>query len=264
LFAVVAVIACTASNDPTRDTGLAGDGGLSDAPDAGSAMTIDMLPVPGGTFMMGCTDPAPFVCPADELPVHAVTVAPFLLDRTEVTQAAYQQCMDAGACAAPMTRFDPVMHPSYPVSDISWTQADAYCRWRGARLPTEAEWEFAARGTDGRLYPWGNAPPDCTRANSLGCNTGSVLPVATHHAGVGPFGHEDLGGNLWEWLADWYDPNYYATSPTQNPTGPAAAVNGNRCKRGGSWADDRSRSADRWDHPVDMWGSYDIGVRCAR
>ena len=120
---------------------LAGCGGGGAAPvDAGvdspvtaSDAGVAMLPVPGGTFTMGCTDPAPFVCPADELPTHSVTVSAFLLDRTEVTQAAYQLCISAGACASPMTRFDPVLRAQYPVSDVSWTQADAYCRWRGGR-----------------------------------------------------------------------------------------------------------------------------------
>ena len=235
-----------------------------DAPVATSDAGIVMLPVPAGTFTMGCTDPAPFVCPADELPTHSVTVSAFLLDRTEVTQAAYQLCVSAGVCPMPMVRYDPLTHGQHPVSDVSWTQADAYCRWRGARLPTEAEWEFAARGTDGRLYPWGNTLPDCTRANSVGCNATETQPIGTHTAGAGPFGHQDLGGNLWEWLSDWYDPAYYQVSPTQSPTGPAMSVTGDRCKRGGSWADDRTRAADRWHHPVDMWGAYDIGFRCAR
>jgi formylglycine-generating enzyme required for sulfatase activity len=223
-----------------------------------------MASVPAGTFTMGCTDPAPFVCPADELPTHPVTISAFSLGITGVTQASYKACMDAGACAAPSDLFDPAGHADHPVSNVPWSAAVAYCAWRGQRLPTEAEREYAARGTDGRLYPWGNDPPDCTRANSTGCNDGGTQPVATHPAGIGPFGHLDLAGNLWEWTADWYDPNYYSVSPSTNPMGPASSPTGERAKRGGSWHDDRTRSADRWHHPMDMTGANDIGFRCAK
>ena len=161
----------------------------------------------------------------DEHPQHDVTVADFWLDTTEVTVSDYLQCVDAGACttyrqdvaksfgAGEDARF---RQPLQPVTGVSWQQAAEYCRYRGKRLPREAEWERAARGDDDRKYPWGNSAPDPTRhgcfARAIGTPQGITCPVGSYPEGAGPFGHLDLAGNVWEWLADYYDPFAYRRS----------------------------------------------------
>ena len=219
------------------------------------------IAVPAGTFVMGCDPAADPACEADEVPAHAVAVAAFVLDRDEVSQASYARCVDDGDCAPPGGDFDPDARAALPVTFVTWDQAAAYCAWAGRRLPTEAEWERAARGDDGRLYPWGNAPPDCTRANVLGCGD-AVLPVGGRAAGASPFGARDLAGNVMEWVADWYADDYYATSPAADPTGPAAGTE--RVKRGGSYMGDAAtvRATNRVvGFPV---GLPNLGFRCAR
>jgi formylglycine-generating enzyme required for sulfatase activity len=176
-----------------------------------------MVPVPGGTFTMGADRGGQ----EDEHPAHAVTIAPFLLDRTEVTQAAYAECVKASACKpiSPLieARF---RGPTQPVDGVSWFDARDYCAWRGARLPTEAEFERAIRGDDGRRFPWGSDPP--TRERTVfgrPLETGSTDPVGSHPSGRGPYGHDDLAGNVWEWCADDYDPYAYrrASAPEGKP-----------------------------------------------
>lgn len=170
-----------------------------------------MLLVPGGTFMMGAENEGQL----DERPAHPVTVRAFYLDETEVTNEAYLRCVAAGVCRAPDPRSAEANHvgpdarfrgPRQPVSSISWESARNYCAWIGKRLPTEAEWERAARGDDGRRYPWGNEPPTEDRA-VFGHSV--TQDVGTHPAGAGPYGHQDLAGNVWEWVEDIYDPIAY-------------------------------------------------------
>jgi formylglycine-generating enzyme required for sulfatase activity len=169
-----------------------------------------MLWVPGGRFVMGCDDQGE----PDEHPAHEVTVASFWLDATEVTNAAYSECVEASACRphsplnAAHNGYDDrsFRRPNQPVSGVSWDDASAYCHRLGKRLPTEAEWERAARGDDGRRYPWGNEPPDPERAVF---GTGATSDVGSHPLGRGPYGHLDLAGNVWEWIADEYDPYAY-------------------------------------------------------
>jgi formylglycine-generating enzyme required for sulfatase activity len=168
-----------------------------------------MLLVPGGTFVMGSDTGGQ----EDEHPAHRVTLGTFFLDRTEVTNRAYVACVRAGACRAPdpasAHHFGPdaaFRGPEQPVSSISWDDAGAYCVFVGKRLPTEAEFERAARGDDQRTYPWGNEPPNHERAVF---GTSCTANVATHPAGAGPYGHLDLAGNVWEWARDVYDPEAY-------------------------------------------------------
>ncbi|HVU05725.1 MAG TPA: formylglycine-generating enzyme family protein [Polyangiaceae bacterium] len=170
-----------------------------------------MLRVPGGTFTMGSDAGGQ----DDEHPAHAVTLRAFFLDRTEVTNRAYGACVEAGRCRAPLPGGAARGHfgsdeafrgPDQPVSSISWEDARDYCAFRGARLPSEAEFERAARGDDGRTYPWGNDPPTPSRAVFARARTENV---GTHPDGAGPYGHQDLAGNVWEWVEDLYDPDAY-------------------------------------------------------
>jgi formylglycine-generating enzyme required for sulfatase activity len=185
----------------------------------GSGPPDDMLPVPGGSFSMG----ADGVGERDEQPAHPVTVQGFLLDKTEVTNGKYLECVNAGACkpyrdnvargfhAGPEAGF---RGADQPVVGVSWYDASAYCAFRGKRLPGEAEWERAARGDDGRKYAWGNAAPDAARLACFGRKVGAkgatTMAVGSYPDGRGPYGHFDLTGNVWEWTKDIYDPMAYS------------------------------------------------------
>jgi formylglycine-generating enzyme required for sulfatase activity len=187
-----------------------------------------MLLVPAGAFTMGADDDGEL----DERPSHTVTLPAFYLDETEVTNEAYARCVDAGRCKAPdphsadANGFGPDRRfrgPRQPASSLPWDSAAAYCALAGKRLPTEAELEKAARGPDGRRYPWGDDPPDPERA-VFGSSV--TADVGTHPAGRGPYGHLDLAGNVWEWTADVYDPYAYRRpgAPRGEPGGCAEAM----------------------------------------
>ena len=182
------------------------DGG-SDA----CTMTSDMpmIAVPGGSFMMGSTRSA------DTQPIHAVTLLRFEIDATEVTTAAYTKCVDAGGCTPPpagteggICNFTVCSRQSHPINCVSWDQADAYCAWVGKRLPTEEEWEYAARSSDNRTYPWGEQYPSASLYNGSGTGDGWVFsaPVASFPAGRSPFGAYDMAGNVDEWTSSLYCP----------------------------------------------------------
>jgi eukaryotic-like serine/threonine-protein kinase len=165
----------------------------------------DRVPVPAGPFTQGSTRGE-----EDERPARKVTLKGFAIDRTEVTRAAYTRCVEAGRCRTPsVVEAD----ASLPVTGVDWSDAQAFCKFAGGRLPTEAEWEKAARGTDGREYPWGN-DADCARANwgsfegegpCAGKNPGHPVAVGSYPSGASPYGAQDMGGNVWEWVADKYD-----------------------------------------------------------
>ncbi|MCC7195334.1 MAG: SUMF1/EgtB/PvdO family nonheme iron enzyme, partial [Gemmatimonadaceae bacterium] len=198
-------------------------------------------------------------------------------DRTEVSARAYAACVAAGACASPGTGPDATgasgVLADHPINYVSWIDADAYCTWRGARLPTEAEWEHAAR-PDGRTYPWGDEAPAANLLNACGaeCSGGSpsytdpyvaTAPVGSFPDGASPFGVLDMAGNVWEWVGDWYDPSYYAVSPAVDPPGPSAGSR--RVRRGGSYRSSGAslvRAAIRqYDDPT--YRNPRIGFRCA-
>ncbi len=230
-----------------------------------AALAAGPVLVPAGEFRMGTAGGS-----GDETPQHTVYLDAFQIDRTEVTNALYAQCVAAGVCTAPSSvnsnkrssYYGNSQFANYPVINVSWEDARKYCAWSGGRLPTEAEWEKAARGTDGRAYPWGNESPDAQRCN-FDRNIGDTTPVGGYPAGASPYGALDMAGNVWEWTADWYAEEYYATSPAANPQGPATGDA--RVLRGGSWYnDERSvRAANRYgDFPGD-WDDF-IGFRCVR
>ncbi len=186
-----------------------------------------MVYIPDGNFSMGSND-------GDEQPVHTVTLDAFWIDKTEVTNTMYDACVQAGICDLPNVVDDcgNTSYGSHPVVFVSWFDAKTYCEWVDARLPTEAEWEKAARGTDGRPYPWGNANPTSQVAN-YDSNIGDTSLVGKYPQGASPYGVLDMAGNVWEWVSDWYDENYYRTLLSDNPMGPTS---GNyRVLRGGSW-----------------------------
>lgn len=175
-------------------------------PPASAPAPAGMLLVPAGTFVMGADSGGE----EDERPAHKVTLPAFWLDRTEVTNEAYRECVAARKCR-PKSPTVVQKHPQFngpkqPVSGVSWTDAGAYCAWKGKRLPREAEFERAVRGDDGRRFPWGNQPP--TRALTVFA-AGKPEPVGSRPAGRGPYGHDDLAGNVWEWMEDEYDPIAY-------------------------------------------------------
>jgi len=205
---------------------------------------VILVCIPAGEFLMGAADNDP-QAEANEKPQHRVYLDAFWIDRTEVTNANFAKCMADGACrpkiydVSAMTYTPYAIHPDYQDFPALLSEADvaaAYCQWAGRRLPTEAEWEKAARGTDVRYYPWGNEL-DCTKASYYECDNtpktddltgprcGSsgrcrTTRVDDYLAGASPYGVLNMAGNVWEWVADWYSPEYYANSPTSNPTGP--------------------------------------------
>ena len=214
---------------------------------------------------------------SDEQPVHTVHLDAFYVDKYEVTNALYKACADAGVCQLPKdtsskARSNYYGNPEfddYPVIYVDWNMAKIYCEtWRGAHLPTEAEWEKAARGTDGRTYPWGEDSggegSECSKANYYEDCATDTTKVGSYESGKSIYGAYDMAGNVLEWVADWYSETYYQTSPSANPLGPDSGQY--RVLRGGSFStknDVNLRSAARSSSPpsVSLWN---IGFRCAR
>jgi formylglycine-generating enzyme len=273
------VVGCSSSSDtPASSGGAGGSGGSSSSGSSGKggssatagmegdtvctsdASPGDVVDVPAGSFQMGCNSEVDDQCSDDENPQHTVKLSAFSIDVTEVTQDQYAACFAAGACTAPNCPWD-CSHTDYPATCVNWDQAQTFCAWAGKRLPTEAEWEKAARGTDDLIYPWGNDDPDCTLANMSGCGD-VAMPVGSLPDGASPYGALDMAGNVVELVEDFYDADYYATSPTDDPTGPAT---GSRYGgRGGGFKSEAlwQRTSKRdWYDPDDQGES--LGFRCA-
>jgi len=202
--------------------------------------------VSAGAFMMGCA-PNDSSCDDTEKPYHEVYLDAYYIQKHEVTVAEYRECVNAGACTKPRSKSNNSYcnwgygdRDDHLINCVDWHQAKAYCEWIGARLPTEAEWEKAARGTDGRKYPWGNAKATCEYAvmddGGNGCGRGRTWSVCSKPRGDSPYGLCDMAGNVWEWVNDWYGENYYESSPRDNPWGPSSGSA--RVLRGGSWCND--------------------------
>jgi formylglycine-generating enzyme required for sulfatase activity len=219
----------------------------------------DRISIPAGTFLMGCDEAVDPLCAdpdtEDERPVHAVTLSAYRIDRVEVTQADFQACLDAGRCTPPACDFDPVTSPDRPVACVTVEQARAFCAFAGGRLPTEAEWERAARGDTPRLYPWGSAPPeDCVHIRAAGC--ADAVPE-TRSAGASPFGVLDLAGGVAELVNDFYA--LYPAQPQTDPTGPAG---GSRTVVRGGRSPFELRTSWRAPRPVGA-SDFRTGFRCA-
>jgi formylglycine-generating enzyme required for sulfatase activity len=222
-----------------------------------------MVYVPSGTFQMG-SDASDGNANDDEFPQHSVTLDGFWIDRTEVTNAQYSLCVADGNCERAIYVDDANINgTNFPVAGVSWMDAANYCAWAGARLPTEAEWEYAARGTQGSIYPWGN-DFDCSRGNFReGCDEYVwTAPVGSFPSGASWCGALDMAGNVWEWAADW-DGNYSSEAQT-NPTGPAAGTRKIFRSSSFKYGSSHARTTHRGRHYPDGrsgYGGY-VGFRC--
>ena len=199
---------------------------------------------------------------SDEEPARKVFLDGYWIYQYEVTVAQYRQfCAATGRPMPPEPPWD--WQDNHPVVNVDWDDAAAYAAWAGAALPTEAQWEKAARGPDGRLYPWGNAWDGTKCRNSVDqYNATSSSPVGIFPASAGPYGAHDMAGNVWEWCADWYDGEYYKLAPPRNPTGPATGTA--RVVRGGSWLNTNPvnfRAASRCGGNPSYWLDS-LGFRC--
>lgn len=219
---------------------------------------VEMVAVPAGEFIMGSDDPE---ADDNEKPASMVFVGPFSIDKFEVTNARYLRCIEAGACTRPVgLGYDAITKANLPVTIVSWQQAATYCRWAGKRLPTEAEWEKAARGTDGRRYPWGNTV-EAERAN-VGYTAGGTSAVGSYPKGASPYGAMDMAGNVWEWTSSLYKP--YPYDPHDGREDPNAR--GSRVERGGSWFHPpwHARTTRRTAVGHVYRRISDLGFRCAK
>jgi formylglycine-generating enzyme required for sulfatase activity len=233
----------------------------------------DMKLVPSGPFWMGCNIALDTSCQLNEYPYHEVHVDGFLIDRTEVTVDAYGACVEAAGCTEPATwpgacNWSNVAAALLPVNCVDWQQAVDYCQWVGKRLCKEAEWERAARGSLGAIFPWGNGSASCDLAVMFrhglpGCGTGMTWEVGSKPQGASPSGILDLSGNVWEWTADWYGGAYYSSSSASNPPGPASGIY--RVRRGGGyldWAAYLRCSQRGYSDPLAR--NTDLGIRCCK
>jgi formylglycine-generating enzyme required for sulfatase activity len=226
------------------------------------AHDMPMVLVPAGEFTMGST------MGDDEKPVRRVYLNAFHVDKFEVTVGQYARYLEVTDMEEPpdWNIMNQPQHQRRPVVNVSWEDAVNYCKWAGKRLPTEAEWEKAARGTDGRIYPWGNEAPTRLHANygrKEWDNHQALTPVGSFEEGKSPYGIYDMAGNAWEWVFDWYDHDYYIKGSKKNPIGPAKGDG--KVVRGGSWlyVPEFLRSAHRFDaQPTNRLFGY--GFRCAR
>ncbi len=244
--------------------------------------------VPAGTFTMGAAIQDKEAI-ASEKPAHEVYLDAYWIDRTEVTNSQYARCVSAGTCQPPTAfgqertnsihyewYYGNPQYDDYPVIYVDWDAAQTYCEWAGRRLPTEAEWEKAARGTDQRWYPWGNKNIRSSFVNLADrsahydhsynlINDGFVdtAPVGNYPKGASPYGAYDMAGNVWEWVEDWYSQTYYSQSPVENPTGPESGTR--KVLRGGSYNNSNwSIRTTMRSYLGPLYGYGYVGFRCAQ
>jgi formylglycine-generating enzyme required for sulfatase activity len=229
--------------------------------------------IPAGTFWMG-SEATDTLADQDEAPRHEVTLNGFYLYTHEVTNAMYATCVAAGACNdvgvlenGPTSHYVDLMYADNPVVGVDWNMADDYCTWASGRLPTEAEWERAARGSDSLLYPWGGEYPACERANLLGCAVPpNTVEVGSYLLGNSPEGVWDMAGNVWEWVNDWYDEDFYFFSSAANPVGPYAPEDPDhplKVVRGGGLYSEPAQLRGATRTGINPYRVYDdVGFRC--
>ena len=230
--------------------------------------SMQMVYVPEGNFTMG----GYFY--AEERPSHGEYLDAFWIDKTEVTNSMYAKCVSAGSCQPPVhsssathaNYYGNPLYDNYPAIYVNWSDASSYCTWAGARLPSEAEWEKAARGTDDRTYPWDPGPwntgPNGTLLN-FNSSVGDTTAVGSYPTGASPYGALDMAGNVWEWVNDWFDANYYASSPSNNPQGPSSGTY--RVLRGGAWFSYGQHINVNFRYYHDpSFSDFGTGFRCAR
>jgi formylglycine-generating enzyme required for sulfatase activity len=247
---------------------------------------VTMVLVPAGNFLMGSTlahieyvmdicrltgsdDPCGFGEFSNEMPQHTIYLDAYYIDQTEITNDQYRACVGDGICDQPDTGsgqysrsnyYNNVNYGNHPVVNVSWFDARDYCLWAGERLPTEAEWEKAARGPNGQIFPWGDQfYSNLASTEETGDQT---YPVGGHADNASPYGALDMSGNVWEWVQDWFNADYYGVSPDSNP--PGAATGSEKVLRGGSYSDYQSyaRTTNRGFRPPDTSSAF-RGFRCA-
>jgi len=244
---------------------------------------MTLVCVPAGEFLMGATDRN-----SDEKPPHKVTLNAYWIDQTEVSNRQFQQFVQSAGYQTdaekkgssvlyngsswedtPGVNWKQPTGPGsslsgrleHPVIHVSWNDAKAYCAWAGRSLPSEAQWEKAARGTDGRTYPWGEQEPNANLAN-FAMNIKDTTAVGQYPKGASPYGALDMAGNVWEWGADWYGETYYVSSPASNPPGPTSGTD--KVLRGGSWVINAYYLRVAYRYNIDPTYRYDsVGFRCA-
>ena len=234
------------------------------SPDVASAFDTPMVSIPEGEFLMGADGTEAL---EDEKPQHRVWLDRFEIDLHEVTTRQYAAFLSQEKRSPPWQweSVDLAVHRDRPVIGVSWSDAEAYCRWRGRRLPTEAEWEKAARGTDGRRYPWGNDEEVILRAKARASEKPSsdgIAPLAVQLEQASPYGVYDMVGGVSEWVRDWYAEDFYRTAPARDPQGPLRGSF--RVLRGGGWTEGALElrvSYRGWDE-MTYWGPT-LGFRCA-
>jgi len=242
----------------------------------------ELVHIPAGEFTMGSNESDPYFW-GSEAPQHAIILDEFWIYKTEVTNGMYTRCAEEKACPRPAQVHSVISeeyywnptYSNYPVIYVTYVDAVSYCKWVGGRLPTEAEWEKAARGTDGRLFPWGDDGLSGDRANFCdnSCSRGAILevdvddgypgpaPVGSFPAGASPYGVLDMAGNVWEWVFDWFNAAYYNVSPMQNPLGPVSGIT--RVIRGGGWVNSNSEVRTVVRTSLTPMKSLDVlGFRC--
>jgi formylglycine-generating enzyme required for sulfatase activity len=251
----------TATTVPPTPVPTLGIGSARTSPKDG----MTLLYIPAGEFTMGSDNNQV----ADQMPAHKVYLDAFWIDQTEVTNKMYSLCVEASICKEPTNKtsakninyYGNTAFNNYPVIYVDWNMAETYCAWVDRRLPSEAEWEKAARGDDGRIYPWGNDAPD---SNLLNYNNivGDTSSVKSYETGKSQYGVYDMSGNVWEWVNDWYSETYYSISEQSNPVGPVSGQA--RVHRGGSFYDTNNFIySSRRDKGDPGFVSFNLGFRCA-
>jgi len=250
-------------------------GGLSPALEArASGDSEEMVLIPAGPFIMGSRQSLVELNPVDLLntdrhalgpedPAHETILDDYYIDRFEVTNGHYMKFVEASGAAKPRTHDNPDFNdPRQPVAGVNWKEANAYCEWRGKRLPSEAEWEKAGRGKRPVKYPWGNEAPESSRLN-YNEELNKTAPVGSYEAGKSDYGVHDLSGNVAEWTNDWHLPEYYLFSPKENPPGPEKGQY--KVLRGGNWRNnaDDVRLTYR-NATIPSLRNLGVGFRCAK